>query len=276
MKAHILIVEDESPIYEHLRRQLLKAHYTVDEYSPSVPDALQCIAAKRPDLVLLDIKLQGEQTGLDLGKLLDTEYHIPFIYLTQIDDDQTFYSSLHTNHDDFVVKNGKLGDKSLLRRIQTVLHKYKNNTPVTPPKNAIMVYVDYVKNTKNLSSEDVSQVPIAFKDIAYFTTNSKTIDVKKTKASNKTHYIKMTTNNVRVCTWDNKSYIIPNNLTPVEKVLPDYFVRISEDYIVNISEDVLEGRINGKRLKIRKQIFTISERYKAEVEKRFEKLYQKI
>lgn len=276
MKAHILIVEDEAPIYEHLRRQLLKEHYTVGEYAPSVADALTCIENKRPDMVLLDIKLQGEQTGLDLGKLLDKKYKIPFIYLTQFDDDQTFFSGLHTNHADFVVKNGKLGDKALIRSIQTVLHNHKKNTPQPEPKQAIMAYVDYIKNTKNLGNEHVVQLPIPYKDIAYFTTNSTQIDPEKTANTNKTHYLKVTVNNTRVCTWEGKSYIIPSNLSPIAKVLPDYFVRISDDYIVNISEDLLDGRINGKRLKIRGEVFTISDRYKAEVEKRFEMLYQKI
>ena len=289
-KAHILVVEDKSLIYKRLKMILKEHHYSVDAYSPSVEEAIGNINKKRPDIVLLDIDLQGEHNGIYLGGLLQNDYHIPFIYVTDLDDDQTFYESLKTKHGDFLSKKDinlhdeetiviqtkpHLDEKRLIRSIQTVLeHNKKAQESII--KDSILAYVDYIKNTKAFSNEEVSQVPIPYKEIAYFTTNSTEVDEAKTKASHKTQYVKMTTNNTRLCTWEGKSYIVANNLTPIAKVLPNYFIRISDDYIVNISEDILDGRINGKRLKIRGQVFTISDRYKTEVEKRFESLYERL
>ena len=47
-----------------------------------------------PDIALLDIDLEGEQTGIDLGKILSTNYNIPFIYVTDYDDSETFFEGL--------------------------------------------------------------------------------------------------------------------------------------------------------------------------------------
>lgn len=290
-KAHILVVEDKAIIYKRLKMLLKEHNYQVDAYTPSVADAIGAINKKQPDLVLLDIDLQGEHNGIYLGNLLKNQYHIPFIYVTDFDDEQTFYESLQTQHADFIGKKEinlnkqedqqpvviqtkpHLDQKRLIRAVQTVLQQHKK--AIQPLIKAyVMACIDYPKNIKNLGNTDVSQVPIAYKNIAYFTTNSEILDVEKTTYRKKNTFIKLDRNNTRIHTWEGKSYILSNNLSPIYKTLPHYFVRISEDYIVNISEDVLEGRINGKRLKIRGEIFTISETYRAEVEKRFDTIYQ--
>lgn len=291
-KAHILVVEDKALIYKRLKMVLIENHYSVDGFTPSVDEAISKINLERPDLVLLDIDLQGERNGIELGNLLSYNYQIPFIYVTELDDDQTFYQSLQTKHDDFVSKKEinltdsesteylviqtkpHLDSKRLIRSIQTVLERHKDMSSFN--KEAILAYVDYVNKTRNLGNEDVSQVPILYKDIAFITTNSDTVDDEKSNQRNKIVYKKMERNNSRLCTWDNKSYIVPDNLSPIYQVLPHYFIRISEDYIVNINTEMLDGRINGKRLKIRDKIFTISDTYKAEVEKRLDLFYQRM
>lgn len=291
-KAHLLVVEDKALIYKRLKMILKEHNYSVGAYAPSVAEAIGQINKKRPDVVLLDIDLQGEHKGTYLGELLSKEYHIPFIYVTEYDDDQTFYESLQTKHNDFVSKKEislleneekplvistkpHLDFTRLIRSIQTVLESKKEPTK-SILKEAILAYVDYPKNNKNLGNTDVSQVPISYKDIAFFTTNTEIIDAQKTAERKKDIFVKLDRNNTRLCTWEGKSYIISDNLSPICKILPYYFVRISEDYIVNINDEILQGRINGRRLKIRENVFTISDTYKAEVDKRFDILYQKM
>lgn len=290
-KAHILVVEDKSLIYKRLKMILKDHHYSVGSYSPSVEKAIGNINKERPDLVLLDIDLQGDHNGICLGNLLRKEYNIPFIYVTDLDDDQTFYEGLKTKQGDFISKKDinlteedpiviqtkpHLDEKRLIRSIQTVLELYKS-PPKPLIKEDILVYVDYVQNTKDLDNKTISQVGIPFKEIAYFTTNTEEIDEQKTEERKKTMYKKLERNNARAYTWMKKSYIVPNNLSVILKKVPPYFVRISDDYIVNIDNEFsLQGRINGKRIKIADQVLEISDRYKAEVEKRFESLYERM
>src|SRR5690606_16115279 len=117
-------------LYERLRRFLTKENYKIDKYTPSVENALSKIAQKRPDLVLLDINLEGDKTGFNLGELLYKKYKIPFIYVTQYDDDESFYKGLNTQHEDYVVKTKPhLDQKELLRKIQTVLNRNTTKSP---------------------------------------------------------------------------------------------------------------------------------------------------
>jgi len=79
--ASILIVEDEFLIANNLQRILIKAGYQVTGFAKTVAEAKQAVAQAPPDIVLLDIFLKGEQTGLDLAEWLN-EQRIPFVFLS--------------------------------------------------------------------------------------------------------------------------------------------------------------------------------------------------
>src|SRR5690554_3184123 len=80
-QLNILIVEDEFAVANDLRQILEKAGYRVIGIAFTVAKAIELKNQQKPDLVLLDIILKGEQTGIDLARLLGEE-HIPFIYVS--------------------------------------------------------------------------------------------------------------------------------------------------------------------------------------------------
>lgn len=265
-KANILVVEDNSLIYKRLKMALLNENYNVEEYTPSVENALEKIKTKRPDVVLLDIDLQGEQTGLDLGKILSQEYHIPFIYVTNYEDDHTFFEGLTTQHEQFIVKTKpQLEVKEVIRAIQTVLNRAKTDE-ITITKEGIIGLVNYLDVVKNYGTGTVSKVPVKFEEIAFFTVKP-FINKSNVEERLRANYLWFKTVN-------NKRYLLKKSLKELQTCLPYYFVRINESYIVNISVDVLKGRINGTRLSILDQEFFIKETYKKEFNKRMEELYQ--
>lgn len=59
----------------------------------------------------------------------------------------------------------------------------------------------------------------------------------------------------------------------MEKVLPDYFVRVSKSHIVNILPEALDGRINGSRLSIMGTEILINSSFNKELKKRLNKYY---
>ena len=274
-KAHILIVEDKAILYKRLSMALSEENYSVDGFTPSVEKALERIQNKIPDIALLDIDLEGEQTGIDLGKILSETYNIPFIYVTDYDDNETFFEGLKTKHDNFLVKTKPhLDIQQIVRAIQTALQRNKKETN-TFTKEALLCFTDYIENIKEHSSTQVSQVPLPYATIALITTNSTTLNESKTKLKSRPSYVKLRTNYTRLETWDKDSYYLPSSLSELVGKLPITFIRINESEIVNLSHPVLKGRINGSRLKIGDHICHISKTYKPEVEKRFELLYQK-
>lgn len=265
MKEHILIVENEAILYERLRSKLTKEHYSVDVFTPSVKEAIARINSQRPDLVLLDIHLEGKQTGLDLGEMLSKTYHIPFIYVTQFDDDQTFYKGLGTNHEDYVVKTKpRLDIKELIRKIQTVLNRHQNNK-APEPKEGIMGLVDYLDVIKEMDKSRVTKVPVKYEDILFFTVKP---------FSNEDHKEEILRANYLWFQTRNKDYFfLKTSLRDLQKSLPYHFVRINESYIVNLASENFNGRINGSRLCIQNQEFIIKSTYKEEVNKRLKHFY---
>lgn len=309
-KAHILVVEDKALIYKRLKMILKENHYSVDDYAPSVEDAIGNINKKRPDLVLLDIDLQGEHNGIYLGNLLKKEYNIPFIYVTDLDDDQTFYESLQTKHDDFIPKKDinlyeieteneiedetviqsipmqsesknqchseqseespiiiqtkpHLDEKRLIRSIQTILQKQTENQQ--PLREGIMGLIGYLEDIKELDKSRVTRVPVKYEDIIFFTVKP-FINENEKEETLRANYLWFKTRN-------GEYFFLKTSLRDIQKTLPYYFVRINESYIVNIAPDVLKGRINGSRLSIQNQEFTIKNTYKEEVKSRLEHFY---
>ena len=77
----LLIVEDEFLIANDLRRILTKAGYRIEGIARSVGEAKELIAHQRTDIVLLDIFLDGQETGIELAHWLN-EQAIPFVFLS--------------------------------------------------------------------------------------------------------------------------------------------------------------------------------------------------
>lgn len=81
MKDKILIVEDEFILANGLRLMLKEAGFEVCQIASSVPKARIIIQRENPTLVILDIRLEGTLSGIDLAKELKTA-GIGFIYLS--------------------------------------------------------------------------------------------------------------------------------------------------------------------------------------------------
>jgi CheY-like chemotaxis protein len=79
----ILIVEDEGLIALHLMEILTNAGYGVRDPVPSGEDALRHIErVPRPDLILMDITLDGQLDGIETATRIRNNYNIPVIFLT--------------------------------------------------------------------------------------------------------------------------------------------------------------------------------------------------
>jgi CheY-like chemotaxis protein len=80
--AQLLIVEDERIVALELRRRLTRLGYAVVGAVASGEDAIAQAQVLRPDLVLMDIGLQGQMTGLEAGAYIRSQLNIPVIYVT--------------------------------------------------------------------------------------------------------------------------------------------------------------------------------------------------
>ncbi len=80
--AKILIVEDELILATTLKEILESLGYTVTGIAASFEATLDHVVQERPDVVLMDIHLQGVRDGIDAATLLEETFQIPVLYLT--------------------------------------------------------------------------------------------------------------------------------------------------------------------------------------------------
>jgi len=270
---HVLIVEDEFIIYQGMQSVLFDEGYTVADYAPSVTDAEKEIRKQRPDLVLLDIDLLGEETGIDLGKKLLNDYHIPFIYVTGLDDKITFREALKTKHKIFMVKSKPVLDhKTLLRHIETVLNNNQetdkrelDSIKSEPDSIGLRVLSGYLNDIQNGGKEQVASVKILWDDIVFISKDIfKNADGQINTLRNNYVWLKMI---------DGNSYFLKTSLSKSEEILPDNFSRINFKYIINITSPEFIGITKGNTIILKDRKLTLSRLYKDDFLKKLNKYF---
>lgn len=122
-KTKILVVEDESIVARDIRNMLLGLGYEVSAVVPGAKRALQIARQKRPDLVLMDIMLQGEITGVEAAEKMYTELNIPVVYLTAYADSTTVQEAKKAEPFGYIIK--PFEERELQTTIEIALYKYK-------------------------------------------------------------------------------------------------------------------------------------------------------
>jgi two-component system, NtrC family, response regulator HydG len=124
MKAKILIVEDQFIEANSLRLMLKKAGYQIFPIAHSVDDALQILECQKPEIVMLDIRLQGVLTGIDLATTLK-KMNIPFVYLSANSDKQVLNAAIATKPYGFLVKPFREKDVLIMLDVARYLHQHE-------------------------------------------------------------------------------------------------------------------------------------------------------
>jgi two-component system response regulator HydG len=122
MRAKILIVEDQFVEANNLRLMLEYAGYKTCAIAKSVPIALKIIEKEGPELVLLDIMLQGVLTGIDLARILKTR-NIAFVFLSANSDKPVLTLAKATKPYGFLVKPFRDKDVLIMLDVAWYLHQ---------------------------------------------------------------------------------------------------------------------------------------------------------
>lgn len=83
----ILVVEDEAIVAAEIQSTLEALGYSVPGVGASGAEALSLAAECQPDLVLMDVCLQGEMDGIDTATEMLSRHDVPIVYLTANADD---------------------------------------------------------------------------------------------------------------------------------------------------------------------------------------------
>ncbi|MEV6650237.1 response regulator transcription factor [Streptomyces sp. NPDC051219] len=118
-RAHVLVVDDDPTVAEVVAGYLDRAGYTAERAADG-PTALARAAARRPDLVVLDLMLPG-MDGLEICRTLRGVGPVPVIMLTARGDEDDRILGLETGADDYVTK--PFSPRELVLRVESVLRR---------------------------------------------------------------------------------------------------------------------------------------------------------
>ncbi|MEM8583458.1 MAG: response regulator [Bacteroidota bacterium] len=105
MSLKLLIVEDEVLIAEMMKMYLIERGHQVTDICVSFEEAVASYKKEQPDLALLDIRLYGEKSGIELARwLTEQPEKIPFIYVTSQYDRRTLDLALDTSPFGYLTK----------------------------------------------------------------------------------------------------------------------------------------------------------------------------
>jgi len=118
----IFIVEDEALVALDLRSRLEALGYSVAGTASSGREAVMKIAETRPDLVIMDIVLQGEMDGIEVAERI-RDLKVPVVFLTAYSDPETIGRARRAGAYGYLLK--PYDDNSLNVTVKTALRRYE-------------------------------------------------------------------------------------------------------------------------------------------------------
>jgi two-component system cell cycle sensor histidine kinase/response regulator CckA len=118
----VLLVEDERISAFNLQQGLRRLGYDVPSIAPSGTKALELIDREQPDIVLMDIHLEGDIDGIETAGRIPPERMIPVIYLTAYSEESTLKRAAETKPYGYLLK--PFSDRELHATIQMAMQRH--------------------------------------------------------------------------------------------------------------------------------------------------------
>lgn len=121
-RRRILIVDDERLIARALERRLISLGFDVVGLVGTGEEAIQLAGAERPDLILMDIRLQGAIDGTVAAERITAHHRIPIVFLTAYADDETLRAARVSEPFGYILK--PYDERELKIVIEIALYKH--------------------------------------------------------------------------------------------------------------------------------------------------------
>jgi two-component system OmpR family response regulator len=159
-QAHILVVDDDPQIRELLQEYLAENALRVS-VALNGAQMSQILADEVIDLVILDLRLAGED-GMTIARMLRDQSAIPIVMLTGVRDEADRVMGLELGADDYLTK--PFSPRELLARIRTVLRRTKSTALATAQRREVRAYrfADFELNlrTRRLKQRDTQNIEL--------------------------------------------------------------------------------------------------------------------
>ncbi|MFN8458305.1 MAG: response regulator [Anaerolineae bacterium] len=122
-KPQIMVVEDEGIVALSLQTHLKSFGYEVPVVVASGEEAIRYVRIIQPDLILMDIRLDGSMDGIEAAANIRSYVDIPIIYLTANSDEETLQRAKITEPYGYLLK--PFEERELHTTIETALYKHQ-------------------------------------------------------------------------------------------------------------------------------------------------------
>lgn len=102
--AKIVVVEDDMNVAEVLKARLTSFGYEVVGSAVSGSDAIELVLTQGPDLVLMDIMLEGELNGIEAAEKIGRQSDVPVVFITCMSDQGVVDRAIETSPYGYIVK----------------------------------------------------------------------------------------------------------------------------------------------------------------------------
>jgi two-component system KDP operon response regulator KdpE len=166
--ARILVVDDEPQIRRSLQLNLEAKGYEAST-AESADQALQAIANRKPDVIVMDLLMPG-MDGVELTRRVREQSRIPIIVLSAIGDERKKVEALEVGADDYVTKPFSMGE--LLARIKSVLRRAAGAHSSQPVCAYGDLSVNFDRREVRLCGELVKLTPTEYDLLKYMIENA--------------------------------------------------------------------------------------------------------
>ena len=153
-QTRILVVEDEIIVVMELQERLESLGYAVAAVAASGEEAIQKAAEMQPDLVLMDIRLQGEMSGIEAAEAIQAQFDIPVVYLTAFSDENTLQQAKATEPFGYLLKPFQA--RQLYSTIEMALCKHRYETMLQESAQRLRLYSDRLRTLREIDQAILS------------------------------------------------------------------------------------------------------------------------
>jgi CheY-like chemotaxis protein len=146
-KYKILIVEDEILVATDIEESLENLGYTVQGIIDTGAKAIEEVERSLPDLVLMDINLKDEMTGIEAARRITQKHDVPIIYLTANADIATVNKAKVALPYGYIIK--PFTDKDLQTNIEIAIFKFGNDLKLKMESEQFNTFFDLKDHEKN-------------------------------------------------------------------------------------------------------------------------------
>jgi len=229
---NILVVEDESIVSKDIQNSLKKIGYHVIGACNNAQEAIEIAREQHPDVVLMDIMLKGNLTGIAAAEQIKL-LNIPVIFLTAYADEATLAKAKITEPYGYILKPFK--EKDLNISIEMAIHRHKKLTELRKERDFLYSLVENKE---------------AAKDVLFVKSNSRLV-----KINTKDIFFIEALKDYVVINTELTRYTIHSTMKDIEKkVSPSDFLRVHRSFIVRVDKIVAIENHNLILEKDKKQI----------------------